>query len=51
MKKNLNAAERGSLANVLDLEAQHMTRTFDTEDHRLAARAFVDKHEPDFRGR
>ena len=24
MKKNLNAAERGSLAHVLDLEAQHM---------------------------
>ena len=51
MKKNLNAAERGSLADVLDLEAQHMTRTFDTEDHRLAAQAFVDKREPDFRGR
>ena len=51
MKKNLNAAERGSLADVLDLEAQHMTRTFDTEDHRLAAKAFVDKREPRFRGR
>ena len=51
MKKNLNAAERGSLADVLDLEAEHMTRTFDTEDHRLAAQAFVDKGEPRFRGR
>ena len=51
MKKNLNAAERGSLAEVLDLEAQHMTRTFDTEDHRLAAQAFVDKRPPAFRGR
>ena len=51
MKKNLNAAERGSLAEVLDLEAQHMTRTFDTADHRLAAQAFVDKREPEFRGR
>lgn len=51
MKRNLNAAERGSLADVLDLEAQHMTRTFDTEDHRLAAQAFVDKREPEFRGR
>ena len=51
MKKNLNAAERGSLAQVLDLEAQHMTRTFDTGDHRLAAQAFVDKSEPVFRGR
>ena len=51
MKKNLNAAERGSLADVLDLEAEHMTRTFDTEDHRLAAQAFVDKREPHFRRR
>lgn len=51
MKKNLNAAERGSLADVLDIEAQHMTRTFDTEDHRQAARAFVDKRTPTFRGR
>ena len=51
MKKNLNAAERGSLAEVLDLEAQHMTRTFDTEDHRLAAQAFVEKRPPAFRGR
>ena len=51
MKKNLNAAERGSLSLVLDLEAQHMTRTFDTEDHRLAAQAFVHKREPEFRGR
>ena len=50
MKENLNAAERGSLADVLDLEAEHMTRTFDTEDHRLAAQAFVDKREPEFRG-
>jgi 2-(1,2-epoxy-1,2-dihydrophenyl)acetyl-CoA isomerase len=51
MKRNLNAAERGSLGDVLDLEAEHMTRTFDTEDHRLAAQAFVDKREPSFKGR
>ena len=51
MKKNLNAAERGSLAQVLDLEAQHMMRTFETEDHRSAAQAFVDKREPNFRAR
>ncbi len=51
MKQNLNAAERGSLAQVLDLECQHMTRTFDTEDHRHAAQAFVDKRQPEFRGR
>ena len=51
MKKNLNAADHGSLGHVLDLEAQHMTRTFDTEDHRGAARAFVEKQKPEFRGR
>ena len=51
MKKNLNAADHASLGDVLDLEAQHMTRTFDTDDHRRAARSFVDKQKPDFRGR
>ena len=51
MKKNLNAADAGSLGTVLDLEAQHMTRTFDTEDHGQAAAAFVDKRPPEFRSR
>ena len=51
MKKNLNAAEDGSLTRVLDLEAQHMTRTFDTEDHRRSATAFVEKRPAEFRGR
>jgi 2-(1,2-epoxy-1,2-dihydrophenyl)acetyl-CoA isomerase len=36
---------------VLDLEAWHHSRTGDTEDHRQAARAFVDKREPHFKGR
>ena len=51
MKKNLNAALRGSLSDVLDLEAQHMTRTFDTEDHKHASAAFVAKERPSFEGR
>lgn len=51
MKKNLNAAERGSLADVLDLEARHMTRTFDSDDHRRSAAAFVNKEPPVFDGR
>ena len=51
MKQNLNAVDGGSLGDVLDVEAEHMTRTFDTEDHRHAARAFVDKRQPRFRGR
>ena len=51
MKKNLNAAERGSLAEVLDLEATHMTLSFDSADHHRSAAAFVRKEAPTFRGR
>ena len=51
MKKNLNAAERGSLADVLDLEATHMTLSFDSDDHHRSAAAFVRKEPPVFRGR
>jgi 2-(1,2-epoxy-1,2-dihydrophenyl)acetyl-CoA isomerase len=51
MKKNLNAAETGALRDVFDLEAWHHTRCGMTEDHREAARAFVAKREPVFRGR
>ena len=51
MKRNMNAAEGGSLHELLDLEAWHHTRCGMTEDHREAARAFVDKREPVFRGR
>ena len=51
MKRNMNAAESGSLKELLDLEAWHHTRTGETEDHREAAKAFVEKREPTFRGR
>jgi 2-(1,2-epoxy-1,2-dihydrophenyl)acetyl-CoA isomerase len=50
MKRNMNAAETASLKDCLDLEAWHHTRTGFTEDHREAAKAFVDKREPVFRG-
>ena len=33
------------------LDAWHHSRTGETEDHREAARAFVDKREPVFKGR
>jgi len=51
MKRNMNAAESGSLKEQLDLEAWHHTRTGMTEDHKEAARAFVEKREPAFKGR
>lgn len=50
MKRNLNAGLRGSLSEVLDLEAIHMIRTFETEDHKAAAIAFVEKKSPRFQG-
>jgi 2-(1,2-epoxy-1,2-dihydrophenyl)acetyl-CoA isomerase len=51
MKWNFNAAERGTLQDCLDLEAWHHTRCGMTEDHREAAKAFVEKREPVFKGR
>ncbi len=51
MKKNLNAAQNGTLSDVFDLEAMHMMRTFMTEDHKRAAVAFVNKEQPKFEGR
>lgn len=51
MKRNMNAAETGSLSDCFDLEAMHHTRTGMTDDHREAAQAFVDKKTPVFKGR
>jgi 2-(1,2-epoxy-1,2-dihydrophenyl)acetyl-CoA isomerase len=51
MKRNMNAAETQPLAQCLDLEAMHHTRTGFTDDHKEATRAFVEKREPVFRGR
>ncbi len=51
MKRNMNAALGLSLSQVMDMEALHHTRTGETEDHREAAKAFVDKRPPVFKGR
>lgn len=51
MKKNLNLGMRASLSDVLDSEAIHMIRTFETDDHKGAAAAFVEKRQPKFNGR
>ena len=51
MKRNLNTGLRASLSDVLDAEAIHMIRTFETDDHKGAAAAFVEKRAPQFKGR
>ena len=51
IKRNMKAAEEGSLADTLDSEAQGMLRTRETADHAEAAKAFVEKRAPVFGGR
>ena len=51
MKRNLHAAETEPLGTVLDMEALGQARTGTTEDHKEAARAFVEKRAPVFKGR
>ena len=50
MKENLNRAVLGDLGDCMDLEVTHHVRTGLTNDHREAARAFVEKRPPVFRG-
>jgi 2-(1,2-epoxy-1,2-dihydrophenyl)acetyl-CoA isomerase len=50
VKKNMKVAEEGSLSEALDSEAARMIRTGETEDHKEAARAFVEKRPPVFKG-
>lgn len=51
MKENLNRAVSGDMADCLDIEATHHVHCAATEDHREAAKAFVEKREPLFKGR
>jgi 2-(1,2-epoxy-1,2-dihydrophenyl)acetyl-CoA isomerase len=51
MKQNFNAAESGTLNELLDLEARRQIETGRTADHKEAARAFVEKRTPTFTGR
>ena len=51
MKENLNRAVHGEMGECLDMEATHHIHCGQTEDHREAAKAFVEKREPVFQGR
>ena len=51
MKENLNRAMSGEVDDCLDLEATHHVHCGQTADHKEAAKAFVEKHEPVFSGR
>jgi len=51
MKANLHAAETEPFAPVLEMEAIHQARCSQTEDHKEAVRAFIEKRKPAFQGR
>jgi 2-(1,2-epoxy-1,2-dihydrophenyl)acetyl-CoA isomerase len=51
MKENLNRAMAGDIDDCLDLEATHHIHCGQTQDHRDATIAFVEKREPVFHGR
>ena len=51
IKQNINTAERSTIEAVLDTEAMNHVRCTQTEDHHEAAKAFVEKRKPAFKGR
>ena len=50
MKENLNRGESSDLAALLDQEALNMQLSSMTQDHREAAKSFVEKRKPTFSG-
>ncbi len=50
MKENLNRAVTQDLKTCLAMEADRMTRSGQTEDHREAVKAFLEKRQPTFSG-
>ncbi|MEX2245426.1 MAG: enoyl-CoA hydratase [Dehalococcoidia bacterium] len=50
MKENLNRSEHADLFTLLDQEALNMRLSATTNDHREAAKAFVEKRQPTFAG-
>lgn len=50
-KKMINMALENSIASMLEMEARIQTECFQTEDHKIAVRAFVNKEKPVFIGK
>jgi 2-(1,2-epoxy-1,2-dihydrophenyl)acetyl-CoA isomerase len=50
IKRNINNAETMSLEECFDGEAIHHSRSGETDDHKEAAKAFVEKRKPVFQG-
>lgn len=50
IKRNINNAETLSLEVCFDGEAMHHSRTGETDDHKEASKAFVEKRKPNFVG-
>ena len=50
IKRNINNAETMSLEECFDGEAIHHSRSGETDDHKEAAKAFVEKRKPMFQG-
>ncbi len=48
MKQNINRAMQADFKTCLDWEADRLVRVAQTEDHKEAVRAFVDKRQPVF---
>ncbi|MDF1722420.1 MAG: enoyl-CoA hydratase [Minwuia sp.] len=51
MKQNINRATQADFRTCLDWEADRLVRVAQTEDHREAVKAFVEKRPPVFRGK
>lgn len=50
MKENINRATHGEFTTCLDWEADRLVRVAQTQDHKEAVRAFIEKRVPEFRG-
>ena len=50
MKENINRATQADFKTCLDWEADRLIRVAQTEDHKEAVRAFIEKRAPVFKG-